>query len=102
MWGRDMRNQSIKAIVVSSLIGVLFYTSGTYADDHAWGTYHWERSSNPFTLLVVDSVTGDWQFELNIGLDEWDELNKSSVLRLSIDSDSANDTTRPGSANGAG
>ncbi len=38
---------------------------------HSWGTYHWARVANPFTLQVVDSVTPDWQGELNDTLVEW-------------------------------
>lgn len=73
---------------MSSLIGMLFYASGTYADN-AWGVYQWARSSNPLPLMVVDSVTPDWQFELDTALAEW---NVSPELDMSVTS--ANDSRR--------
>jgi hypothetical protein len=47
--------------------------------DHTWGSYHWARIANPFTLLVVDSVTYDWDTELDTALYEW---SASVVLEL--------------------
>lgn len=84
-----MRNQSIKTVVVGSLIGMLAYASATYAD-HSWSTYHWARMENPIPLLVVDSVSPDWQFELDTALGEWNY--DLSVLNMSIDS--ADDSSR--------
>lgn len=53
---------------------------------HSWGDnppYHWARTANPLPLLVIDSVTSDWQFELDTSLDEW---NQSTALAMEIDS----------------
>ena len=30
------------------------------AANHSWGTYHWARTANPFTLKAGQNVTGDW------------------------------------------
>lgn len=49
--------------------------------DHTWGSYHWARMDNPFTLLVVDSVTPDWDVELDTALFEW---SATEVLDLAI------------------
>lgn len=57
--------------------------------NHTWGNYHWARTSNPMALQVVDSVTTDWQFELNTSLNEW---NQSNALNMSITS--ADDSKR--------
>ncbi|MDP9369948.1 MAG: hypothetical protein M3Q03_17030, partial [Chloroflexota bacterium] len=27
---------------------------------HAWGNYHWARTSNPFTLMAGDNVHSTW------------------------------------------
>jgi hypothetical protein len=29
-------------------------------EQHNWGTYHWARTKNPFTLNLGDNVTSDW------------------------------------------
>jgi len=47
--------------------------------DHAWEDYHWGRTSNPFTLTVVDSVTGVWDPLLQQVNADW---SSSNVLDL--------------------
>jgi len=47
--------------------------------DHAWGNYHWARTSNPFTLKVGDNVNSAWDAYLNEAISDW---NASSVLDL--------------------
>lgn len=37
---------------------------------HKWGPYHWARTSNPFTLKVIDSTSG-WTTELNTAIADW-------------------------------
>ncbi|HUP59741.1 MAG TPA: hypothetical protein VNA69_04915 [Thermoanaerobaculia bacterium] len=49
--------------------------------DHSWGSYHWARTSNPFTLKVHDNLTSKWEPYLSEADTDWD---KSSVLDLSI------------------
>ena len=56
---------------------------------HSWSTYHWARTANPMPLQVVDSVTSDWQFELDTSLAEW---NESGALSMEITS--ANDSKK--------
>jgi len=59
--------------------------------DHSWNNYHWARTANPLPLTVVDSVSSDWQYEFDTALSEW---NLSSMLKMSVDLDSANDSNR--------
>jgi hypothetical protein len=47
--------------------------------NHSWGNYHWARTSNPFTLRVVDGVTGQWDSYLDGAISDW---TASSVLNL--------------------
>jgi hypothetical protein len=35
---------------------------------HAWGPYHWARTSNPFTLLLGDNMSSDWDTYLATAL----------------------------------
>lgn len=48
---------------------------------HAWGSYHWARQSNPFTLKVHDNVTSAWEGYLSTAASDW---NASSVLNISM------------------
>lgn len=64
-----MRNRPSLAIGLAVVAAVaLVSTASAY---HSWGTYHWARGANPFTLQVIDSVTTDWQFEFDTSLIEW-------------------------------
>jgi hypothetical protein len=47
--------------------------------NHSWGSYHWARQSNPFTLLVGDNVAADWDGYLDASISKW---SASSVLDL--------------------
>jgi hypothetical protein len=41
------------------------------AASHSWNNYHWARTTSPFDLPVVKSVTQDWQFEFSESLTRW-------------------------------
>lgn len=46
---------------------------------HQWGTYHWARTSNPFTLRVGNNITSAWTSQYNTALSDW---SASSVMNL--------------------
>jgi len=58
-----------------SLLPLLF--GQTASADHGTDVMHWARTSNPFTLQVVDSTSTDWFVELDAALTEW---SQSTVL----------------------
>jgi len=39
--------------------------------DHSWGTYHWARTTNPFTLKLGDNVSGTWDSYLGTASSDW-------------------------------
>jgi hypothetical protein len=40
--------------------------------NHAWGNYHWARTSNPFTLKLGDNLTSaDWKSHLRQTSSDW-------------------------------
>lgn len=80
------KKQILSVCAVALVVGLL---APAVQADHTWNNYHWARTSNPVPLLVVDSVSSDWQFEFETALDEW---NVSSVLDMSVDS--ANDSNK--------
>ena len=51
----------------------------TAAATHAWGSYHWARTANPFTLQVGDNVDSTWDSHLDAAISDW---HASSVLNL--------------------
>jgi hypothetical protein len=51
------------------------------AANHSWGSYHWARTSNPFTLLVGDNVSNTWDPYLVTASADW---SVSSVLDTTI------------------
>jgi hypothetical protein len=54
-------------------------SSSTEQESHTWGSYHWARTSNPFTLKVGDNLTGAWPSYLPTSVTDW---SKSTVLDL--------------------
>jgi len=48
----------------------------TVSATHSWGGYHWARTSNPFTLTVVNSTTSDWDPYVAAALADWILTNK--------------------------
>jgi len=58
-----------------------FMLSGTVSADHSWSNYHWERTSNPFSLDLGRNVTGDWNNRLDEASVDW---NDSTVLDTTV------------------
>ncbi len=65
--------------------------------NHSWGNYHWARTSNPFTLKVVDAVSGTWDPYLDEAITDW---SASSVLNLAEESGSGVNARRCRAING--
>lgn len=54
---------------------------------HSWGSYHWARTSNPFTLKLGDNVNSTWDSYLVTTSNDW---SQSRVLNTTIVSGGAN------------
>lgn len=54
---------------------------------HSWGSYHWARTSNPFTLKLGDNVSGAWDTVLRTSSSDW---SLSSVLDTQVVSGGSN------------
>lgn len=63
----------------------ILFLSASFTQDaqanHSWGTYHWGRTSNPFTLKLGDSVSSVWDIHLATTSADW---SISSVLDTTI------------------
>ena len=70
------------------IIGLLFSLLAAPASaDHSWSNYHWARTSNPFTLQVIDSVTADWQTEFNDAVVDWSKADEFDLTTTSTQDD---------------
>lgn len=66
--------------------------------DHAWGSYHWARTSNPFTLKLGDNFTSNWDPYLTTAAADW---SLSSVLDVIVVASGKNPKTcRPTAGRG--
>jgi|SRR6185369_6129504 len=58
----------------------LFGATSVHAN-HAWGNYHWARTSNPFTLKLGNNLTSNWVPYLITASGDW---SLSTVLDTAI------------------
>jgi len=70
-----MRKVLTLALAVTAFAAI----AGTATASHSWGTYHWARTSNPFTIKVIDSNTPTWDGHLDKAIVDW---STSSVLNV--------------------
>jgi hypothetical protein len=74
-----MRGWSLTVVLACAL----FFAIGASpaAASHAWGSYHWARTANPFTVPLGDNVTNtpasNWESALGTASSDW---TRSSVL----------------------
>jgi hypothetical protein len=80
--------QVVLSTVILALLSIVIFPINSRAN-HSWNNYHWARTSNPFTLKVVDSNTPDWDDERALAMSDW---SKSTVLDLILDG--ADDSAR--------
>ena len=72
----------IRRLVAITLAGaVILSLPGIVAAGHSWGSYHWARQSNPFTLKLGDNVSSAWDPYLATTSSDW---GASSVLDTTI------------------
>ena len=72
--------RSPRRLFISGLLALAVGVFPTLAlGNHSWGSYHWARTANPFTLKVGDNVGTSWDSLLNTAIDDW---TASTVLDL--------------------
>lgn len=77
-----------RSLIVATLILVVAVPAFA---NHAWGTYHWARTSNPFSIKIIDSNTPDWDDNLSAANTDW---NQSTVMNNVIEAGSDTSNTR--------
>jgi hypothetical protein len=73
--------------LLSAAAMLLMVTVSAPMASHSWGSYHWARTSNPFTLKTGDNVDSRWDDYLDEAIVDW---NKSGFLALVKVAGSAN------------
>jgi len=71
----------IRRFAAFAVTAALLALPGIASADHSWGSYHWARTSNPFTLLLGDNVDITWDSYLGTTSSDW---SQSSVLDTTI------------------
>ena len=80
--------KTLKTIALTGFtLATLVFSSASMADN-TWGSYHWERASNPVSVPLGDNVDSSWYYYLGVASADWDF---SVVLDTSI----INGSTRP-------
>jgi hypothetical protein len=80
--GRSTEERAMKRLFVALTALILTLSVAVQASaTHSWSDYHWARSSNPFTVTLIDNVTSDWDSRLAIASADW---SASSVLDTEI------------------
>ena len=79
------------ALLAAIAAGAVFAAVSVASADHAWSTYHWGRTSNPFTLQVVNSMSSDWNATLTDVRTDW---NQSAIVQTSAVAGDASQTAR--------
>lgn len=80
--------QSVKIVTVMAIFLAAIMSPINLMASHSWNNYHWARTSNPFTLKVVDSNTSDWDDNLNSALADWSQSTVMNLTRIAGDESS--------------
>lgn len=75
-----MRKQFLLAVSLAIVASLFVYSAPAFAS-HSWSTYHWARTSNPFTVKLGDNVTSAWDSYLGEASTDW---TSSLVLDTTI------------------
>lgn len=84
-----MRKTSVRSGAILLTMILLLAVPLSAQASHAWGSYHWARTSNPFTVKVIDSMTSDWDDNLDVAISDW---NSASVMN--VVEEAGSDTTK--------
>jgi len=86
-----MRTRTVRLVAILAGIVALAAAPAMAQASHSWGNYHWARTANPFTIKVIDSMTSDWDDNLNTAIVDW---NQSSVMNVTKEAGDSSQKTR--------
>jgi len=76
-----MSRRPRRAFVLIATMALILTLPASASATHAWGSYHWARTSNPFTVKLGDNVSSTWDPILATTSSDW---SASSVLDTTI------------------
>ncbi len=77
-------------VSVAALAIALAVAVGPISANHAWGSYHWARTANPFLLHVGDNVSSAWDSHLNTAISDWMQSDVLNLMKVAGGSPSRN------------
>ncbi|MFI7413611.1 hypothetical protein ACIBU0_33620 [Streptomyces sp. NPDC049627] len=82
----------LKLLAAALTAAAATLTSTTSAQaGHSWGSYHWARTANPFTLKLGDNLASGWKSYLGTASNDW---SQSSVLNTTVVTGQSNNNCR--------
>lgn len=69
MFSKSSVKIGLVALVAFSSVATIAYAV------HSWGTYHWARTTNPFTVKLGDNVSTAWDAYLAEASTDWSQSN---------------------------
>jgi len=86
-----MRTNKVRFVIMVVMIAILAAFPLAVSANHSWGNYHWARTANPFTIKVIDSMTADWDDNLDVAISDW---NSSTVMNVTEEAGDSSFKTR--------
>ena len=80
--------QGVRLVIIAVTFFAVIMSPINLMASHSWNGYHWARTSNPFTLKVVDSNTTDWDNNLIEALNDWGSSSVMNLTRIAGDDSS--------------
>jgi hypothetical protein len=76
-----MRKKSVQRLALAIAVGLACASTVNVAlANHAWGNYHWARTTPQFTLKLGNNVTADWQGHLTKASSDWNNNGNTPLL----------------------
>jgi len=70
-----------RSLLLTAALALTLLLPASVSASNSWGSYHWARTSNPFTLKLGDNVTSAWDSYLGTTSTDW---SVSSVLNTDV------------------
>jgi hypothetical protein len=80
--GASVTKRFLTAAVLVAAIAAAFASSA--AANHSWGTYHWARTANPFTIQLGDNLTTNWDPYLAQASSDWSADTAGNPLNTTV------------------
>jgi hypothetical protein len=80
--GVSVRKRFLIVAVLVAAVGAVFASSASA--NHSWGTYHWARTANPFTIKLGDNLSTAWDPYLAQASSDWSADTAGNPLNTAV------------------